>query len=646
VALLALVLGCTLLVGVAVPLGAADLGAPQASALDLIAAAAPSPTPRPPGPCPAPDAFGYTCANVALSFLSGTTDTGNHCDDCTVNLALPFSFTFYGQVYNQAVISSNGNLQFASASTLPDHSALPAPQFNQAAFVYWEDLVTSGAGNGVFTATVGTAPNRLLVVEWRAALFTSGLPVSFEIQLEETTNNLFFLYNTGPDDGAGATAGIQQATGTSFMQLSFNQPFLTNGRAVRLSPPAPPTATPTATATRTPTATATPTRTPTVTGTPPTATPTRTITPTVTGTPPTATLTAVPSATLGPSPTLGVTASPTLIPPPPSPTAVPTPKSQPPVVLESPSSVQAGDSVSVSWSGIPSPTNKDELRLHIPGTDPRQNFGSQLVSGAASGSTQFAIPAAQDPGTYEIYYYSSTEALVQNSNSFAITAAPPPPPPQACAPRPSVGLDVQPGGGGRLQVTVRAGTLPSTPSNQLSAVRFGSAAGALVDVPNGPTGVPGGFLFNLPAGTQQFVFFIRQTATGQAATVPLVVTDACGDWQTFAGGGPGAFPPGDSSAGAAGSAVSLPTRGVPIAAPAQPTTPSASALSIRSPAADSSVRTLMPPRWSWGGPQAAPSAWQPLLPPVMPWIWWFPEPWWPPEPNPGDPPAGSNPPDP
>src|SRR5262249_23266232 len=109
----------------------------------------------------------------------------------------------------------------------------------------------------------------------------------------ESTNNLFFVYNTSPDDGAGATAGIQQATGTSFMQLSFNQPFLTNGRAVRLSPPAPPTAPPPATATRPPT----------LPGPPPTPTPTRTITPTVTGTPPTATLTAVPSATLGRSPT-------------------------------------------------------------------------------------------------------------------------------------------------------------------------------------------------------------------------------------------------------------------------------------------------------------------------------------------------------
>jgi hypothetical protein len=34
---------------------------------------------------------------------------------------------------------------------------------------------------------------------------------------------------------------------------------------------------------------------------------------------------------------------------------------------------------------------------------------------------------------------------------------------------------------------------------------------------------------------------LNRLTAGQAATVELVVTDGCGDWLTFVGGGPGAF---------------------------------------------------------------------------------------------------------
>jgi hypothetical protein len=36
-------------------------------------------------------------------------------------------------------------------------------------------------------------------------------------------------------------------------------------------------------------------------------------------------------------------------------------------------------------------------------------------------------------------------------------------------------------------------------------------------------------------------FFVRRIAPGQGTTVELVVTDQCGEWRTFVGGGPNAF---------------------------------------------------------------------------------------------------------
>jgi len=106
------------------------------------------PAPVPPGtaaPCPGPDAFGYTCTDVTRVFVSGTTDIGNHCDDCvTVGVPLPFPFTFYGQTFSQVNISSNGNIQFVSTSATFTETALPNAGFNQAIFVFWDDWETVG----------------------------------------------------------------------------------------------------------------------------------------------------------------------------------------------------------------------------------------------------------------------------------------------------------------------------------------------------------------------------------------------------------------------------------------------------------------------------------------------------------------------
>src|SRR5207302_5993156 len=48
------------------------------------------------------------------SIVPGTTDIGNHCDDCTTTIALPFAITFYDQTFTSANVSSNGELQFTS----------------------------------------------------------------------------------------------------------------------------------------------------------------------------------------------------------------------------------------------------------------------------------------------------------------------------------------------------------------------------------------------------------------------------------------------------------------------------------------------------------------------------------------------------
>jgi uncharacterized repeat protein (TIGR01451 family) len=124
--------------------------------------------------------------------------------------------------------------------------------------------------------------------------------------------------------------------------------------------------------------------------------------------------------------------------------------------------------------------------------------------------------------------------------------------PNACTTRPRVQVTTSAAGSGRIQVVVRAG------QGQLQRMTLGAGArgvaNALVDLPGGVQQgagavavTPGGAgqatvganaTVSFTAPPAQYAFFVRRSAAG-AATVPLVLTDGCGEWPSFVGMGAG-----------------------------------------------------------------------------------------------------------
>jgi hypothetical protein len=98
-----------------------------------------------------------------------------------------------------------------------------------------------------------------------------------------------------------------------------------------------------------------------------------------------------------------------------------------------------------------------------------------------------------------------------------------------------VAVTTAPQGAGRLHVTLSA----SGPHNALRTLRFGAATNATIEA-SGQRGA-GNFTVNVAPGTVRSEFTLSRTTAGQAVTVPLTVTDGCGDWPTVVGGGPTAF---------------------------------------------------------------------------------------------------------
>jgi len=210
----------------------------------------------------------YTTASSTGTVTAGGTDIGNHCDDCNTLVNLPFPVSVYGNPpISVAYAGSNGTLQFTMTPNpkpfyfqqcVPVNPSQGGPFLN-ALFPNYADLVTDESvgpcpGCGIFTQTLGTAPNRQFIIRWKANYFNSPpgpAQAEFEVLLTEGSNTLSVIYGTTGDNGLTAASGIQQDLNV-FTSFSCNEAVLTPGLRVNYIPTGcgSPTPTPTPTPVR------------------------------------------------------------------------------------------------------------------------------------------------------------------------------------------------------------------------------------------------------------------------------------------------------------------------------------------------------------------------------------------------------------
>jgi hypothetical protein len=177
---------------------------------------------------------------------------GSQADDAAAAITLPAGWT--SSVYDTAVTSlsasTNGILQVnGTAPTTFSNTALPhitAPT-GPRLFPYWDDLnsaTTRMPNGGIYTETLGSAPNRQLVIEWRTQHFSNagadGITTNFAVVLNEGSSAFSYHYTlTGTGgtvvnaNGASATTGVQFTnSGTRLTQNSFNQAVIMPGMRI------------------------------------------------------------------------------------------------------------------------------------------------------------------------------------------------------------------------------------------------------------------------------------------------------------------------------------------------------------------------------------------------------------------------------
>ena len=160
--------------------------------------------------------------------FSGGTQVSVNVDDIWSDVInLPFSFCYFGNIYNDCIIGSNGQLSF-DLSYANNYNAWPVttPMPNSVDLpgnticATFRDIDPSVSGT-VFYYFTGTAPCRSLVIYWDdVALFNCDYPHStFQMVLHETTNYIdVFIQNSSGSctswQGGGGIIGIQDASAT------------------------------------------------------------------------------------------------------------------------------------------------------------------------------------------------------------------------------------------------------------------------------------------------------------------------------------------------------------------------------------------------------------------------------------------------
>ena len=162
-------------------------------------------------------------------------------DDQATTLNLPFAFPFYGKAKTSMQVSTNGYLTFGTqgrnnVNSQLLNSATPLDSI----FVFWDDLVVD-ANASISTTSLGTAPNRVLMVEWRNVKFFgdgAGHRLTFQVQLFENGRiNMAYRDMDGSalEQGSSATIGIRNddaSFGNDALQQSFNEASLVNDTKV------------------------------------------------------------------------------------------------------------------------------------------------------------------------------------------------------------------------------------------------------------------------------------------------------------------------------------------------------------------------------------------------------------------------------
>jgi len=175
---------------------------------------------------------------------TGDADNGYY----TVGLPGTFNFNYYGNNYggSNIYIGTNGLLSFSTAQMTGINSywnrKIPYSNSpNRYIAPFWDNFEYIEGKTQVYYEIKGGAASEYLVVEY-VNLINKGArePCTFEVILNETTNEVWFLYKDLPRNqygrGYSATIGLEDIYGRGGIEYSYNKDVLREEMVVHFTP--------------------------------------------------------------------------------------------------------------------------------------------------------------------------------------------------------------------------------------------------------------------------------------------------------------------------------------------------------------------------------------------------------------------------
>jgi len=177
--------------------------------------------------------FGYS-AGIYTEITGGTVlgtatigGTGTSAlDNVTYpNVSIPYFFPFNGRQYNQVTVNSNGYLVFGGTSAISESNQISNSSVTPDGIVvvYGKDnkaINADGSLGEIRYDTLGTAPNRIFVIQWKNFMDYSGSTdvLNFQIRLYETTKVIEFVYgNCSVVNTETCQVGLRGTTNADFL---------------------------------------------------------------------------------------------------------------------------------------------------------------------------------------------------------------------------------------------------------------------------------------------------------------------------------------------------------------------------------------------------------------------------------------------
>lgn len=174
---------------------------------------------------------GYTMSSIANNpeFVFGanlladagaavtTLSTGNLNDGRWDNITLPFTFTYFGNIYNSVCVSTNGWVGLGGTNLVSTgfNVALPnAGNPNNVIHAVTSNLNLTSSGTVQYYAS-GVTPNQIFIVDYaNVPFFSGGGTVSVQIILYEVDNSIEIHTTSCTNTSLGKAQGLENSTGT------------------------------------------------------------------------------------------------------------------------------------------------------------------------------------------------------------------------------------------------------------------------------------------------------------------------------------------------------------------------------------------------------------------------------------------------